>query len=401
MISLSGALLKLIPYRSFSDTKYFRGTDLNFNFCTLVDGEYDLCSMEKVISEVSSPAAAPALTQPEALTQTESGDGGGLAGWAIALIIVVVLSMVCCGGYAIAVMYFGVDNFFKKHHEDTNAMQSNKFMDVRIESTDASTRLAIMDSRNSMNSRKQLTMQHTTLRSHHSRPITVESRVHPASRSALQQVVCSYPQYPSFDDNSFSINTYSTNRRKARDPTMFIPSQDSKPDPGTTSHRGNTHDGENSRRHYSEEPPLKPKRDPTMYVDGKESDFTAVVDGNDILSAQHGSPHYDIEAIDDDARYVRSYVDPKSLRSQTTYSRDGFAPSLFGTISYQTEEHRSTYASQPMMNLRSSSTRRSDKYPPEGVGSIRTSESSSFSKRSYKSKRSRNASTPSSSIFSG
>ena len=400
MISLFGALLKLIPYRSFSDTKYLRGTDLNLNFCTLVDGEYDLCSMEKVISGVSSPAAAPALTQPEALTQTESGDGGGLAGWAIALIIVAVLSMVCCGGYAIAVMYFGVDNFFKKHHEDTNAMQSNKFMDVRIEPTDASTRLAIMDSRNSMNSRKQLTMQHTTLRSHHSRPITVESRVHPSSRSAVQQVVCSNPQYPSFDDNSFSINTYSTNRRKARDPTMFIPSQDSKPDPGTTSHRGNTNAGENRHRHYSEEPPLKPKRDPTMYVDGKASDLTAVVDDNDILSAQHGSPHYDIEAIDDDARYVRSYVDPKSLRSQATYSRDGFAPSLFGTISYQTEEHRSAYASNPK-KPKSSSSRRSDKYLQEGMGSIQTSESNSFSKRSHKSKRSRNASTPSSSIFSG
>ena len=399
MISLFGALLKLIPFRSFSDTKYLRGNDLNFNFCTLVDGEYDLCSMEKVISEVSSPAPAPALTQPEALTQTESDDGGGLAGWAIALIIVLVLSMVCFGGYAVAVMYCGVDNFFKKSHEDTNDIQSNKFMDVRIESTDASTRLAIMDSRSSMNSRKQLTMQHT-LRSQHSRPVTVEqSRMYPASRGAVQQVVCSNPQYPSFDDNSFSINTYSTNRRKARDPTVFIPSQDSKPDPGTTSHRGNTHDGENSRRHYSKEPPLKPKRDPTMYVDGKESDFTAVVDDNGVLSAQHGSPHYDIEAIDDDARYVRSYVDPKSLRSQATYSRDGFTPSLFGTISYQTEEHRSTYANQSMMSPRSSSTRRSDKYPQEGVGS--TSESSSFSKRSHKSKRSRNASFTISSIFSG
>ena len=75
-----------VPCRSFTDTKYLRGNnDLELNFCTIFDGEYDLCSIEEVITEVPSPAPAPALTQ--------SDDGGGLAGWAIALIVVFVLSL--------------------------------------------------------------------------------------------------------------------------------------------------------------------------------------------------------------------------------------------------------------------------------------------------------------------
>jgi len=268
-----------------------------------------------------------------------------------------------------------------------------------------------------MNSRKQLTMQHTTLRSHHSRPITVESRVHPSSRSAVQQVVCSNPQYPSFDDNSFSINTYSTNHRKARDPTMFIPGRRSQPDPGATYIGGSTNRyGGSSRRHYSEEPPLKPKRDPTMYVDGKTFNLqnpnpTLYVEGQlstvfeDIHSAQHGRTRYDKEAIDDNVQYdVRSYRDPKSLRSQATYSHDGL-DALFDTTSFQTLEQISAHASKSMKSKSksNSSPRRSVKHSQNG--SIRTLESTSpdgktaFSKHSHKSKRSRNASTPSSGIF--
>ena len=388
-----------VPCRSFTDTKYLRGNnDLELNFCTIFDGEYDLCSIEEVITEVPSPAPAPALTQ--------SDDGGGLAGWAIALIVVFVLSLVCCGGYAIAVMCCGVKSFFKDH-EDTKEIQTNMYMDRRLGPTDASNRLAIMDSKTIQN----------TLRSHHTKQITVGSRVHPASQSTVQQVVCSNPQYPSFDDNSFSINTYSTNHRKARDPTMFIPGRRSQPDPGATYIGGSTNRyGGSSRRHYSEEPPLKPKRDPTMYVDGKtfnlqnpnptlyvERQLSTVFE--DTHSAQHGSTRYDKEAIDDNVQYDdRSYRDPKSLRSQATYSHDGL-DALFDTTSFQTLEQISAHASKSMKSKSksNSSSRRSVKHSQNG--SIRTLESTSpdgktaFSKHSHKSKRSRNASTPSSGIF--
>jgi hypothetical protein len=109
------SILELVSYRSFSDTKYLRGNN-DINFCTLDDGEYALCAIEEVITEAPSPAPAaapePATAQTSAVVQPDPDDEA-LAGWAIALIINLVLSVVCCGGYAIAVMCCGVENFFK------------------------------------------------------------------------------------------------------------------------------------------------------------------------------------------------------------------------------------------------------------------------------------------------
>jgi hypothetical protein len=236
------------------------------------------------------------------------------------------------------------------------------------------------------------------------------SRVYPDSQSGVQ-VVCSNPEYPSFDDTEFTINTYSTNRRKALDPTMFISGQDSRPDPGTIYSQGFTYDGCSSRRYYSNEPALKPKREPTMYVDGKvsaidpvisqEPDPTLYDEGHQSTIARniYSSYHYEIEPIDDDVEYIRSCQDRKSFRSQATYSRDGHA--ILGGTSLRSQEKSARSANNLM---KSKSSQRTNKQHLDG---FQTSESTSpdaettFSKQSsHKSKSSKNT-TPHSGVFTG
>ena len=212
------SFLELESYRSFSDTKYLIGNH-DINFCTLDHGEYDLCVIDEVITQAPSPAPAPApepaAAQSSAVVQPDTASGG-LTGWAIALIVTLVLSVVCCGGYAIAVMCFGVENFFKDPEDAKGEnFQNNIYMDERFGPTDSRKRLAIMDSKSQM-SRKQLTLDSRmqwTLRGQNSNQHSQMhggSRVYPDRQSGIQ-VVCSNPEYPSFDDTKFPINTYSTN----------------------------------------------------------------------------------------------------------------------------------------------------------------------------------------------
>ncbi len=365
--------------------------NLGLNFCTLHDGEYDLCVIED--TDALSPAPAPASSQTSNAAVEPGVADGVLAGWAIALIVILVLSIVCCGGYALAVLCFGVENFFKDQDDAAN-------MDKRFGPMDSLNRLAIKNS-TSQYTRKQLTMQGTK-KSHAAKQITQGSQVYPDSRTGVQ-VVCSNPQYPTFDDTSFTINTFSTNRRKTRDPTMFVSGQKSRPDPGTAhSQRRSAHDACSSRRYYSEEHSSKPKREPTMYVEGK-------VFAIDPILRQKRDPtlcsnmRYELEAIDDDVEYAGSYLDP-AVRSQTP-SRDGH-DTLRGSSSYQTQEQSACANSK---SLKSKSSQRSGKHHHHHHhrDSFRTSDSnapdgkSAFSKfSSHKSKTSKNTS-PSSGVFSG
>ncbi len=57
-------------------------------------------------------------------------------------------------------------------------------------------------------------------------------------------------------------------RKQGRDPTIYIPGQEDRPDPD--SEKSWFSDVIISCR-YCEDPPLKPKREPTMYFDGKRS----------------------------------------------------------------------------------------------------------------------------------
>ena len=218
--------------RTFSDTKQFTG-NLKINFCTLRNGSYDLCVIEDTMALRPSPTRSDPYDEQPA-------EDGRLAGWAIALIVILVLSIVCCGGYMIAVLCFGVANCFKDQDNNKGKeFQNNIYMDGSRGPPDFERRLAIMDDRSRNNERRLALTQGERRTSHAS----------------------------TFCEDSLAINSFKRSR-PSRDPTMYIPGQEGRPDP-TDSFR--TTGSISSRRYYSEEPPLKPKRDPTMYVNGKAS----------------------------------------------------------------------------------------------------------------------------------
>lgn len=245
-----------LEFRTYSDTKQLTG-DFVINFCTERNGLYDLC----VIDDTMAPQPSPKQRDPflEEPYYEEEEDGRRLAGWAVALIVILVLSLVCCAGYAVAVLCFGVANCFKRRDNSKGKeFQNNIYMDG-IESrgpTDYERRLAIMDDR-SRNSE---------------RPLAITQG---ESRTSRASTYCEDPMNDAsfhFHD-SFTINS-NKRSRPSRDPTMYIPGQEGKPDP-TDSHHSSvrTIDTNGTRRYYAEEPPVKPKREPTMYVDGKVSDY--------------------------------------------------------------------------------------------------------------------------------
>ena len=106
-----------------------------------------------------------------------------------------------------------------------------------------------------------------------------------------------------FPDDAFTVDaskctrgtksTYGTKHKQGRDPTMYIPGQEDKPDPQTLmitqgrdptmyipgqedkpdpDYESSWFSESNGSLRYYEDPPLKPKREPTMYIDGKHFD---------------------------------------------------------------------------------------------------------------------------------
>jgi len=294
------------------------------------NGKYDLC-----VEDITTPAPVP--PPPMALVVESDPDEGGLAGWAISLIIIFVLLFVCCIGYAIAVFCFGVANCFDecfRDHDDTKEIHNNIYFDDR--------------SRESRRSRKMLAIEdgsrasgYTSRRSGHSRAIELAT---PEEEDESFR----------FPDDAFTVeaskctrgtkSTYGTKHRQGRDPTMYIPGQEDKPDPQTlmiTQGRDPTmyipgqedkpepdyesswfSESNGSRRHH-EDPPLKPKREPTMYLDGKRFDEdpslmpmrepTMYVDGHRETHLYAGE------------KWEEDYDHPidKSLASKVSFSENG------------------------------------------------------------------------------
>mmetsp|Transcript_3683 Transcript_3683/g.6665 ORF Transcript_3683/g.6665 Transcript_3683/m.6665 type:complete len:640 (-) Transcript_3683:38-1957(-) len=220
--------------QTFSDTKYFGG-DLNLNFCTSQSGKYELC-----VKEIFNPTApsSPVVSQNDSGGGSGEGGDDGLPGWGIALIIIAVLLLLACLGYIIFLICFTDD------YNDTKEINNNIYLE------DEKSRASGYTSRRSPRSTR-------------------------SGKTRSRQIVLAEPQDSKSDDGSFTINThaskktYASKQRQGRDPTMYIPGQEDKPDPDSAdSDVLMLQDGESSRRYYLEDPPLRPKRDPTMYVAG-------------------------------------------------------------------------------------------------------------------------------------
>ncbi len=257
------------------------GGNIGINFCTIGNGGYNDCAIEK--SEATLSASSPSSGGRTSMYS----DDEGLAGWAIALIVILVLSIVLCGGYAVAVIFFGVANCFKFRDTDPKAKFRNN---IYLDGGDG-------------------------LSKHSNRDVDARSRT---SGYHSRQLVLAGPQSQSVAprEDAFTINSYATSRRKvSRDPTMFIPGQEGKPDPNpniltitygeasTSSHRYSSSD-----RHS-----LKPKREPTMYVDGvpfaekPKRDPTMYDDGQSNRHSMYEEEEYDDQYLSHDLNGNEDY----------------------------------------------------------------------------------------------
>lgn len=97
---------------------------------------------------------------------------------------------------------------------------------------------------------------------------------------------------PAFGDD-FTVDTYKTAKRRQPDPSVYNP-RAVDPDGGEMNDEGvlmltmgedpeeSVLGGDDVHRRYMEDPPLKPKREPTMYVDG------TVGEDSSLYSAKYG-----------------------------------------------------------------------------------------------------------------
>ena len=293
------------------------------------NGKYDACANDDPAPPPSSSQVVP--PPPTTLVPESDPDEGGLAGWAISLIVIFVLLFVCCIGYAIAVFCFGVANCFDecfRDLDDTKEIHNNNmYFDDR--------------SRDSRRSRKMLAIEdgsrasgYTSRRSGHSRAIVMAT---PEEEEESFR----------FPDDTFTVDaskctrgtksTYGTKHRQGRDPTMYIPGQEDKRDPDSES--GWFSDGDGSRR-YHEDPPLKPKREPTMYFDGhREVDMYSFDDST-------------VEEVDNEYRGVAKRYE-KATRDPTFYESSG------NDSTFHVDDAERDEASHSMKSARSKKSTRS------------------------------------------
>ena len=197
----------------------------------------------------------------------------GLAGWAVALIVIFCLVVVCCIGYAVGVVCCGVPNCFNYclyHDEhDNEKTKSMTYLDDNTTTARSCTRDLFIDDR----SRSTKTTIPDVLLLENSVG-TVHRR---GGGGPLFEVID--------EDTVFTVNSYSTRDTKStrqqqrsrmgrdptmyypgntvgRDPTMYIPGREDATDP---------HGSVDDSTYYEEvesKSIMKIKREPTMYVDG-------------------------------------------------------------------------------------------------------------------------------------
>lgn len=267
-----------------ADSKYLSSGNVKMNFCTSQNGKFDYCVETKTLNPTPLPTPLPSRRptpspQPEIASYNEGltkgdedgggesededrGGGGGLPGWAIGIIAIITLMVICCIVYCVLVSCFSKKNSIQATHNNiyTNERNQDTFSHGGSRGQGGSLYGKSVKSvgRRDINlyfeDEKSQGRESRSRRTRHTNGIDDV------------QIILSEPQDPKFEDDYFTINTYGTRpNRKSRDPTMYIPGQERLPDPDNDVFM--IQDGGGSAR-YKEDPPLKPKRDPTMYFDG-------------------------------------------------------------------------------------------------------------------------------------
>ena len=298
--------------QSFADTKYFGG-NLKMNWCTVKNGRYDLCVLAPNVFDPSS------VENEDGSASSKGGSSSGLAGWSIALIVIIVLLVVGCALYWIGVVCYGLPNclkydYYQSKNDDiyfdsrsrateyTNDRQSrrrrNDERDDKIlmltngyDDRRSQRPLALTNGGDDRRSQRPLALTNgyddrrsqrpLALTNGEDREINSSGRSRRNKSSSKPLALTAGPHYQS----SRTINTRGTSSSKkssvkrikpARDPSLYIPGQEDKPDP-----EGSIADevlmltagapSGNSRKYYDDDntPPPKVKREPTMYIDGE------------------------------------------------------------------------------------------------------------------------------------
>jgi len=378
--------------QQFTDTTYFGG-DISMNWCTSQNGKFELCAKE--VPKPSPPAPAPAptpienrppsMTSPTVFINSRGDppptDDGGLEGWVIALIIIIVLLLLCCLGYFIFISCRGDGDYNEKGMENNIYMDNNsrgggsyygksrgdsRYEKSRGGSIYDESRGGSRYGESRGGSRYSESRGGRESRSRRSQALAIAQplAIEEANEDEVQ-IVLTEPQDPKFDDDSFTINTYSTSKKSkmskrgseksktsksktGRDPTFYVPGQEDKPDPDSTSIlmiEGG--DDASGRRYYAEDPPLRPKRDPTMYGDQGMRDPTMYTDGHYSSEDPPLKPKRDptmyVEGQEDPSVYHEGQEDPSMYRegqSDPSMYREGQRDP---TMYHQGQQDASTY----------------------------------------------------------
>ena len=239
---------------------------MEFNLCTSSQGEFSLCAKDK---PTPRPVAPPAPSNPSRGQRPKTfndgygsgganSGGGGLAGWAVSLIVIIVLILAFCIAYYVWKSM--------RYNRDDKGMSNNIYLDQNKDRGFDGRSYAGQTAARSTRTKR-----------------TRQSRRSYDQDAGAEIVMDNKNDNTTFDD--FTINTYGTKQPEeaeeesvlritiGRDPTMYIPGQEDKPDPDSSDVLMIT-DGAASTRQYFEDPPVKAKRDPTMYVDG-DGDYSA------------------------------------------------------------------------------------------------------------------------------
>ena len=380
--------------RTFTDTRFF-GADLDMNWCTSQNGKFDNCV--KKINGSSSTSGQSDGSDSGGGDGSESGNGGGsgdedegLAGWAVALIVILVFLFLCVAGYCCWLqnrdddptkdiqtnIYMNSGRSQASGHNSRRPARSNSFLsgrssfarsrrqrDRRDKSDQSSRRNPPRRKRSNDYSRKRSGDYSMASSQGSRRPRAIKGNIESA------EIVCAHPQDPKFDDESLDVGAVvpQITNSSGRDPTMFIEDNQAKPDPdGTTNPDvlmitdGSARSGSANRRYYEEDAPMKPKREPTMYVDGQRSrdydgryaeedpsskpkrDPSMYVDGVSIETDENDSALYDIPH---QGVPVNRYDDPYGAVDQEDYDQYGFKSDTEIEPKYMTSETNAEYLS--------------------------------------------------------
>ena len=254
----------LLHCRAIPDITLFT-EDVLFNICGMQEGKYTLCAKEELspspisltLSELASSSIIPSYVGDDAFVSSND-DVAGFALWVIALIVIVALLSVCCAGYAVAVVYCGVSNCldFTKN-EDTNTVKSSFFYDER---TIGGTHQRL----------KNLTIENSSNWDKGRSQKTSARRILSLGENGREMLRIEDGSHFHHNAGSLALTTITlgtrAQRRAGRDPTMYIPGQEEKPDPdGTLAILQVHNDSRNLSASRSKDYPKRKSRDPTFY----------------------------------------------------------------------------------------------------------------------------------------